>query len=99
MRFIPFGKNPTGCKLPYALVTRQRASILLRSMPSTHLALDAEDAHFPIASGKGPSIAEPDAALKATKDYYSHQLSSLPQTQELFDTKEASVADSEAAIK
>ena len=30
---------------------------------------------------------------------YAHQLSGLPQTQELLDTKEASVADSEAAIK
>ena len=59
----------------------------------------AEDAHFRMASGKGPSIAEPDAALKAAMDYYAHQLSGLPQTQELLDTKEASVADSEAAIK
>ena len=83
----------------YALATRQRASILLAGMPSQHLALDAEDAHFPMASGKGPSIAEPDAALKAAMDYYAHQLSGLPQTQELLDTKEASVADSEAAIK
>ena len=83
----------------YALATRQRASILLTGMPSQHLALDAEDAHFPMASGKGPSIAAPDAALKAAMDYYAHQLSGLPQTQELLDTKEASVADSEAAIK
>ena len=52
-----------------------------------------------MASGKGPSIAEPDAALKEAMDYYAHQLSGLPQTQELLDTKEASVADSEAAIK
>ena len=67
-------------------------------MPSQHLALDAEDAHFPMASGKGPSIAEPDAALKAAMDYTP--ISSVaPQTQELLDTKEASVADSEAAIK
>ena len=83
----------------YVLATRERASILLTGMPSQHLALDAEDAHFPMASGKGPSIAEPDAALKAAMDYYAHQLSGLPQTQELLDTKEASVADSEAAIK
>ena len=83
----------------YALATRQRASILLTGRPSQHLALDAEDAHFPMASGKGPSIAEPDAALKAAMDYYAHQLSGLPPTQELLDTKEASVADSEAAIK
>ena len=61
--------------------------------------LDAEDAHLPIASGKGPSIAEPDAALKAAIDYYAPQLSDLPQTQELLDTKEASVADSDAAIR
>ena len=32
-------------------------------------------------------------------DHYAHQLSGLPQTQERLDTKVASVADSEAAIK
>ncbi|WP_052327997.1 FAD-dependent oxidoreductase [Synechococcus sp. WH 8109] len=63
----------------YALATRQRASILLSGMPSKHLALDAEDAHVPMASGKGPSIAEPDAALKAAMDYYAHQLSGPPK--------------------
>ena len=68
-------------------------------MPSQHLALDAEDAHFPMASGKGPSIAEPDAALKATMGYHTHQISGLTQFQELLDTRDASVADSEAAIK
>ena len=68
-------------------------------MASQHLALDAEDALFPMASGKGPSIAEPYAALKAAMAYYAHQLSGLPKTQELLDNKEASVADSEAAIK
>ena len=78
--------------------TRQRSSVLLTGMPSQHLALDAEDAHFPMASGTGPSIAEPDAALRAAMDYYAHQLSGLPQTQVLLDTKDGSVADSEAAI-
>ena len=68
-------------------------------MPSQHLALDTEHAHFPMASGKGPFIAQPDSAINAAIDYYAHQLSGLPQTQELLDTKEASVADSEAAIK
>ena len=52
-----------------------------------------------MASGEGPSIVEPDAALKAAINYDAHQLSGVPQTQELLDTKEASVADSEAAIK
>ena len=51
--------------------------------------MDAEDAHFPMASGKGPSIAEPDAALKAAMDYYAHQLSNLPQTRELLDITSA----------
>ena len=50
-------------------------------------------------AAKVPSIAEPDAALKAAMDYYAHQLTGLNKTQELLDTKEASVADSEAAIK
>ena len=49
----------------YALATQQWASILLTGMPSQHLALDAEDVQFPMASGKRPSIAESDAALKA----------------------------------
>ena len=52
-----------------------------------------------MTSSKGPCIAEPDAALKAAMDCYAHQLSGLPQTQEPLDTNEASVADSEAAIK
>ena len=83
----------------YSVATRQRASILPTGMPSQHLAMDAEDAHLPMASGEGSSIAEPDAALKAAMDYYVHQLSGLPKNQELLDAKEASVADSEAAIK
>ena len=83
----------------YALATRQRASILLTGMPSQHLALDAHYAHFPMASSKSPSIAEPESDLKAPMDYYAHKLSGLTQIQELLDTKEASVADSEAAIK
>ena len=83
----------------YALATRQRASILLIGIPSQHLALDVENAHFQMASGKGPSIAEPNAALKAAMDYDDHQLSGLRQTQELLDTRAASVANSEAAIK
>ena len=82
----------------YTRATRQRASFLLTGMPSQHLALDVENAHCPMASGKGPSIPERDA-LKAARDCYAHQLSGLPQTQELLDAKEASVADSEAAIK
>ena len=52
-----------------------------------------------MASGKGPSIAEPDAALKAAMNYYARQPNCLPKTQELVDTKGASVADSVAAIK
>ena len=83
----------------YALATQQRSSILLNVMPSQHLHLDAEDAHFPMASGKSPSIAEPGAAPKSAVVYYAHQLSGLKQTQELLDTKEDSSTDSEAAIK
>ena len=52
-----------------------------------------------MANAKGHTISDPDADLKAAMDYYAHQFSGLPQTQELLYTKEASVADSEAAIK
>ena len=83
----------------FALLTQQRASILLTGMPSQHMALDAADAHFPMQAGEGPSIAEPDAALKAAMDYYSHQVTGVPHTQELLDTSEGSVADSAEAIK
>ena len=88
----------------FALLTQQRAAILLTGMPSQHMALDAVDAHFPMKAGEGVSIAEPDAALKAAMDYYSHQmsrppLSGQPPTQELLDTSDGSAADSAAAIK
>jgi len=83
----------------FALLTQQRASILLTGMPSQHMALDAADAHFPMKAGEGVSIAEPDAALKAAMDYYSHQMTGHPQTQELLDTSAGSAADSAAAIK
>ncbi len=88
----------------FALLTQQRAAILLTGMPSQHMALDAADAHFPMKVGEGVSIAEPDAALKAAMDYYSNQmsgspLSGQPPTQELLDTSDGSAADSAAAIK
>ena len=88
----------------FALLTQQRAAILLTGMPSQHMALDAVDAHFPMKAGEGVSIAEPDAALKAAMDYYSHQmsrppLSGQPPTQELLDTSDGSAADSAAAIR
>ena len=88
----------------FALLTQQRAAILLTGMPSQHMALDAVDAHFPMKAGEGVSIAEPDAALKAAMDYYSNQMSrpphsGQPPTQELLDTSDGSAADSAAAIK
>ena len=76
-----------------------RPSILLTGMPSQHMALDAVDAHFPMQSGEGVSIAEPDAALKAAMDYYSHQMAGHAQTQELMDASEGSAADSAAAMR
>jgi NADH dehydrogenase len=52
----------------FSLLTRQRASMLLMGMPSQHMALNAADAHFPMRSGEGPSIASPDAALQAAME-------------------------------
>ena len=72
----------------FALLTQQRASMLLTGMPSQHMALDAADAHFPMQAGEGPSIASPGAALKAAMAHYSHQLSGIPQTEEIIDTSE-----------
>ena len=50
--------------------TPQGASMLLTGMPSKHIALNAADAHFPMQTGLGPSIASPDAALQAAMEYY-----------------------------
>ena len=86
-------------KWVFALLTQQRASMLLTGMPSQHLALDAADAHFPMQAGEGPSIASPDAAMSAAMDYYSHQMTGHSQPQELIDTSAASDADSAAAIR
>ena len=88
----------------FALLTQQRAAILLTGMPSQHMALDAVDAHFPMKAGEGVSIAEPDAALKAAMEYYSNQMSrppvnGQPSTQEFLDTSEGTATDSAAAIK
>lgn len=83
----------------FALFTQQRAALLLTGMPSQHIALNAADAHFPMQSGKGPSIAAPDAALREAMNYYAHQMTGLPLTQELLDTTEDSAADSAAAIR
>ena len=83
--------------------------MLLTGMPSQHMTLNAADAHFPMLSGEGPSIASPDAALQAAMEYYSKEISGLSNTQEpntqksntqeLIDTNEDSAADSAAAIK
>ena len=83
----------------FALLTQQRPALLLTGMPSQHIALNAANAHSPMQSEQGPSIASPDAALKAAMNYYAHEMSGMPQTQELLFTKEDSAADSAAAIK
>ena len=88
----------------FSLLTRQRASMLLTGMPSQHMALNAADAHFPMLSGEGPSIASAGAALQAAMKYYSKEISGISNTQksntqELIDTNEDSAADSAAAIK
>ena len=88
--------------------------MLLTGMPSQHISLNAADAHFPMQTGLGPSIASPDAALQAAMEYYSKEISGMStnqqsniqesniqesNTQELIDTNGDSAADSAAAIK
>ncbi len=80
-----------------AVVSQQRSSMLLTGMPSQHLNVDAPDAHFPMLSGQGPSIAEPDAALKAAINYYSRTISGV--THQPMDHNDGSEEDSTAAIK
>ena len=83
----------------FALITQQRASMLLTGMPSQHIDLDAPDAHFPMQTGQGPSIASPDAALKAAIDLYSYRLSGISQNQEFLNPNEDTEAESAAAIR
>ena len=81
----------------FAVVSQKRASMLLTGMPSQHIGLDAHDAPFPMHSGTGPSIAAPDAALKAAMEYYSNQMSG--QRDQAAGTTEGSAGDSAAAIR
>jgi NADH dehydrogenase len=84
-------------KWMFAVISQKRASMLLTGMPSQHIGLDAPDAPFPMQTGSRPSIAAPDAALKAAMDYYSNQMSGQrDQTEAL---SEGSAGDSTAAIK
>ena len=48
-------------------------------------------------SGTGPSIAAPNAALKAAMEYYSNQMSG--QRDQAAGTTEGSAGDSAAAIR
>ena len=84
-------------KWMFAVVSQKRASMLLTGMPSQHIGLDAPDAPFPMNTGSGPSIAAPDAALKAAMDYYSNQMSGQRDQPEA--RTEGSAGDSTAAIK
>ena len=84
-------------KWMFAVISQKRASMLLTGMPSQHIGLDAPDAPFPMHSGTGPSIAAPDAALKAAMEYYSNQMSG--QRDQAAGTTEDSAGDSAAAIR
>ncbi len=80
-----------------AIVSQQRSAMLLTGMPSQHIGNDMPDAHFPMPNVKGPSIAAPDAALKAAMSYYSQQVSGI-SAQPKAGTDESS-EDSVAANK
>jgi len=99
LAFMPDTENRISLliKWMFAVVAQDRASMLLTGMPSQHIGLDAPDAPFPMKSGSGPSIASPDAALKAAIDYYSNQVSGLGD--QAGDASAGSEADSAAAIK
>jgi NADH dehydrogenase, FAD-containing subunit len=99
LAFMPDRENRVSLlyKWLVAVVTQQRASMLLTGMPSQHMGLDAPDAPFPMKSGSGPSIASPDAALKAAIDYYSNHVSGLGD--QAGEASADSAEDSTAAIK
>ena len=85
-------------KWMFAVLSQQRSSMLLTGMPSQHIGLDSADSPFPMKSGSGPSIASPDAALKAAMDYYSSSVSGVP-VQDGADACDESATGSDAAIK
>ena len=72
--------------------------MLLTGMPSQHIGLDSADAPFPMNSGSGPSLAAPDAALKAAMNYYTKSVSGVSD-QDGAEARDESATGSDAAIK
>ena len=100
LAFMPDRENRWSLliKWMFAVLSQQRSSMLVTGMPSQHIGLDSADAPFPMKSGVGPSIAAPDAALKAAMEYYSNSVSGV-STQEEVEILDDSATGSEAAIK
>ncbi len=100
LAFMPERENRWSLiiKWMFAVVSQKRASMLLTGMPSQHIGLDAPDAPFPMNTANSPSIASPDAALRAAMDYYSNAISGL-SAQEDAELLADSTTGSEAAIK
>ena len=82
----------------FAFLSQQRSSMLLTGMPSQHIGLDSADAPFPMNSGSGPSLAAPDAALKAAMNYYANSVSGV-SAQAGAQARDESATGSDAAIK
>jgi NADH dehydrogenase len=100
LAFMPDRENRWSLliKWMFAVLSQQRSSMLLTGMPCQHIGLDSADAPFPMNSGSGPSIAAPDAALKAAMDYYSKSVSGV-RVQEGEAARDESATGSDAAIK
>ena len=100
LAFMPDRENRWSLLLKwmFAVLSQQRSSMLLTGMPSQHIGLDYADAPFPMKSGSGPSIAAPDAALKAAMNYYSNSISGV-SAQDGAGGLGESATGSDAAIK
>ena len=100
LAFMPDRENRWSLliKWMFAVLSQQRSSMLLTGMPSQHIGLDSADAPFPMNSGSGPSIAAPDAALKAAMNYYANSVSGV-SAQAGAEARDESTTGSDAAIK
>ena len=100
LAFMPDRENRWSLliKWMFAVLSQQRSSMLLTGMPSQHIGLDSADAPFPMKSGSGPSIAAPDAALKAAMNYYANSVSGV-SAQAGAEARDESATGSDAAIK
>ena len=72
LAFMPDEENRLSLlvKWLWAILTRQRGSLLLTGMPSQHVGLDGGSAPFPMGLHSEPSIAEMDGTMEKAMENF-----------------------------